>query len=97
MPSLFNQNFESERKEPLPPPPPRTHMSSPINASLQPFDAGSECLDDIAYVLDLVEFAFQLVDLPDDVAETGDFGVGLRDGGGGARGLERDGALGLGC
>ncbi len=44
-----------------------------------------------------IEFDLELVDLADDFSEAGDFSVGVGDGGGGAGGLMRGGALGLGC
>lgn len=45
----------------------------------------------------LIELSFQLIDLANYFSETGDFGVGLGDGGRGPGGLVGYGACGLGC
>ena len=76
----------------------RMRMTSfPIHPPLQPFHPRPESLHYIPYVPHLVELGLQLVDLPQDISEAGDFSVGGGDGAGGTGGLVGDGALGLCC
>lgn len=53
----------------------RSSRDSPVEG----FDASSKCFHDLADAPYLVEFDLELVDLAQDLAETGDLGVGGLD------------------
>ena len=66
-----------------------------LYAAIETLDAGLEAFDDLANAAHLVEFHLELVDLAQDGAEAGDFGVGGLDRVTGAVVLELCGRLRL--
>ena len=66
--------------------PPSPHRGPPpLYPSFQALHPGPETFDDITDMAYLVEFGLEVIDLAQDVAKAGDFGVGGRNGGLSAR------------
>lgn len=66
--------------------PPSPHRGAPpLNPSFQPLHPCPEAFNDITYMAYFVEFRLEVINLAQDVAEAGDFGVGGSNGGLGAR------------
>ena len=66
--------------------PPSPHRGAPsLYPSFQPLHPCPEAFDDITYMAYFVEFRLEVIDLAQDVAEAGDFGVGGSNGGLSAR------------